>query len=108
MSFKTTRADFLQKSGLVYLDIACDHCLKTLKPMFPDDIHLDEETKEEFYTSLQIEDALILDAHGYYGGFFDDLHNWTGSERPKFIFCKECAELLVEAFPCFERLNKDN
>lgn len=106
--YKEVRVEsVVKKHELVYADIACDHCLKKLKPMFEDEIHQDPETKEEFYTSLQIEDALILNAHGYYGGWFDDLCNWTGGESPKFIFCKECADLLKEAFPCFARLLHD-
>ena len=56
-------------------------------------------------TSMQFQDALVIDLNGGYGMFFDCIT----SGDPRLVLCEKCANKLIEQFPCFrEAIDGEN
>lgn len=72
-------------------DHRCDRCDTSLKGY------------DDFF--IQPHDALEIEFHPYYGGYFDRISEEKSlSEKlyRRFWLCKDCAILLITFFPCLE------
>lgn len=75
---------------------SCDCCGNELKPVFT------HEQAPDAKVTLQYEDALQINLVGGYGMYYDDLQIPIDNQR--FIFCKDCADWLMEDFPAFKKV----
>jgi hypothetical protein len=78
----------------VYKDVVvgatCDHCEKELEPVF-----LDGTADNEYWIGKMAKDALDVRLIGGYGQYYDSLYGAV-----EILLCKECADKLIELFPC--------
>jgi hypothetical protein len=74
----------------VYKDVivgaTCDHCGKELEPVF---------LEGEHWIGRMAKDALDVRLIGGYGQYYDSLYGAV-----EILLCKECADKLIELFPC--------
>lgn len=96
MSYKITSIDRVWKEN-VFVDVRCDNCEAPLEYAFPK-----ESYPEGVFPKLDAKDALSIGFGGGYGMYFDDMQ----AQIKRFLLCKDCADKLLEQFPCFQAILK--
>ena len=86
MPYKIRRVERLTIVSVLE-DVRCDGCEAELTPVF------DKWTG----TFPQAKDALLFTAIGYYGGYVDFISK--SEDTQSVLFCKSCADKLIQIFP---------
>jgi hypothetical protein len=84
--------------GVRYLDVRCDECGAVMKPV---DAGISDVAEDGSWSNLQAEGGLLVELHGYFGGFADqvrDMSKWQA------LLSSDCAGRLVASFGSLRRL----
>lgn len=92
MSYKKVVVETTEKKTR-FQDVRCDNCDAPLENGFGSH-DLDEDGN---WKGLQGKDALRFQLLGSYAGYFDSM-----AFDPVLMFCKDCADKLVKAFPIIQ------